>query len=623
VALLGSLCFVSLSCGSDDVAIPTEPAGTIDITQVTVPVPLVEGSRILLDTRGISPDGGMLSLQFGTTEVPLLFILPEVATEAIGSTRVFELTRPAIDTLGQGEVGLLLTLNQGQDRSHEVPKLVQVSKRLDVSLTEGTSGVANREDSVILRGDGFLAGSEGILEATLVGTFVRTTGESEEIFLTVPVILAEALDRTRGTLRLTTDLGGIFPGNFEGTVSLRSTMRNGYQSTSDPLVMTLNIQPPTVFGFTPNSASLGQIITVDGAGLLGLGDRPDEVTLLRFDGRILGVDGSDEPFVGKEVVLSEVTGREGRLALDITVTGKKLKSTFFSLAVGQFVGTVTPLVIKGADEFAGDPVPLDFRLNGVKQIAVVSFLSGFYDSLHLFGLALAREQVEQSVLARMRSIYDGYAIDFMTDRPDNFLPVAVATIELGGPDPNGYGVFGYDNTPGKDVGNVRLFDSIGGENADLQADGEPGYGGVFIESFLWWSSHPDLPGTRPAGAPDVDPLFDAIFDPVRNAPATLAEAQGQSDGARAEQVARAIRALSSMVGETSSHEFGHSLGMAQPYGLKSAFHSANPDDGCLMDGGAWRPLGERAAEPDFAETRFCGDEVTYLTEILPIQEVSL
>ena len=50
-------------------------------------------------------------------------------------------------------------------------------------------------------------------------------------------------------------------------------------------------------------------------------------------------------------------------------------------------------------------------------------------------------------------------------------------------DPNGLGLFGYDNTPGKDDGNTRLYDKLGGLNAQTQQDGYPGYGGVFLESI--------------------------------------------------------------------------------------------------------------------------------------------
>ena len=112
-------------------------------------------------------------------------------------------------------------------------------------------------------------------------------------------------------------------------------------------------------------------------------------------------------------------------------------------------------------------------------------------------------------------------------------------------------------------------------------------------------------------------LFDEIFDPVRQNEATLDEAQGVGDPARVQAVHRAISALGNMVGETSAHEFGHSLGLAQPYGAENAYHSPFPGEGCLMDSGADRPFGERSAQSGFAETHFCHDEPTYLFEILP------
>ena len=204
------------------------------------------------------------------------------------------------------------------------------------------------------------------------------------------------------------------------------------------------------------------------------------------------------------------------------------------------------------------------------------------------------------------------------EAPADAMPSAVATLEISGPDPNGIGLFGYDNTPGKDVGNIRLSDSIGGTNAEVQEDGAPGYGGVFIESYLWWSSHPGLDLDRPSGAPPADPLFDEIFDAVRSSPAILSEQQGQGDPGRVFVVQRAVRALGSIIGETAAHELGHSFGLAQPNGSKTAYHSQVPGVGCLMDPGAERPLFERAAEPGASPVVFCADEPSYLEGVLPL-----
>src|SRR6202011_1799751 len=87
------------------------------------------------------------------------------------------------------------------------------------------------------------------------------------------------------------------------------------------------------------------------------------------------------------------------------------------------------------------------------------------------------------------------------------------------------GLLGYDNTPGKDVGNQRLFDRLGGVNASTQSDGFPGYGGVFTEQFLGFSKHP---GPSVARLPVDASLFDRGFDPRRaetGTPITAAEAR--------------------------------------------------------------------------------------------------
>jgi len=604
-------------CGDDKSELTPPPPATLEIVEVKVPTPALQGSRLILDTRGLDSGGVPLRLTVGTEEFPLLFVLDEVVDAASGALRVFEFSRIAIDSLGGGVHGLRLTLIQGQSQSAAVPVVVTIATELKVTLSEVSHGTVHHEDEVIVRGDGFLAPSEGTIEAIATGDFTPEGGTAYSLSAKLPVKLTESLDRARGTMRLVTDLGGAGPGTFTGTVELRSTLISGVQSTSSDLPVTFDFQRPALFGFTPDTVALGQIVQLDGAGLLGAPDRFDEATIIRFEGELIGADGSSVPFGPAELVIDVRTGREASVAVDYTIKSKKLVSAFFQLAVGRFVGTVTPLVIKSTEEVLGEPAQIQFTLAGVRQIAVVSFLPGFYESLHRFGLDLARDQVTERIFTRMQSIFDDYAVDFVSEPPTDFLPNAVASIEVGGPDPNGYGVFGYDNSPGKDVGNLRLFDSVGGENAEIQKDGNPGYGGVFIESFLWWSTHPNLPGPRPPGAPEVDPLFDQMFDPVRGTPATLAEAEGNGEPVRVEQVQRAISALANIVGETTAHEFGHSLGLAQPYGLKSAFHNANPGDGCLMDGGAFRTLGERAGQPGFAPAVLCGDAPKYLQEILP------
>jgi hypothetical protein len=293
----------------------------------------------------------------------------------------------------------------------------------------------------------------------------------------------------------------------------------------------------------------------------------------------------------------------------------ELVSELFGARRGTFRGTATVVVIKGTDELVGDPVPFMFMLAPVQQVVWLKFLPGFYDSLALFGLGSAAGVIEARVEERIESIYGDWLVDIRRLEPNDFSPNGYAITEIGGPDPNGVGLFGYDNTPGKDIGNLRLHDKIGGTNAETQADGNPGYGGVFVESFLYFSTHPGLPSST-GGGPEPDPLFDEIFDPVRNAPATLAEVRGEGSPDRVAVVERAVHALASIIGETSAHELGHSFGLADPYGSRTTYHNDVDDEGCLMDSGGSRPFGERADQPAFAPSGLCHDAPGYLTEIL-------
>lgn len=216
----------------------------------------------------------------------------------------------------------------------------------------------------------------------------------------------------------------------------------------------------------------------------------------------------------------------------------------------------------------------------------------------------------------IEGIYASYHLDVRLEPPADMDSNHVSTVEIGGPDPNGLGLLGFDNTPGKDAGNLRLFDAIGGANSETQADGYPGFGGVFIDAFLYFSTHPDLPGSFPTSAPEPVAEFDEIFDPVRSAPATWAEFAGQGEASRVTAVQRAAATLAQLVGETTAHEIGHSLGLANPYGSPNSFHNAVDEPGCLMDAGGDRPFAERAALPGATAPHFCHDHPTYLMEIL-------
>jgi len=291
---------------------------------------------------------------------------------------------------------------------------------------------------------------------------------------------------------------------------------------------------------------------------------------------------------------------------------------------GQFSGQVTPIVRKGNDEAIGVARAAGLAIAPLKQVIYVRFLPSYADSLRLYGLGAADAELRRRIFAVAARDYAGINVEFRDHAPDDF--ALYSHVDIEGPDPNALGLFGYDNTPGKDVGNQRLFDRIGGVNATTQADGYPGYGGIFAESFLDFSAHP---------APRVAPLasdathFDAVFDALRpdtGAPVSSGElragipalADGSAClGARRDRptaIACAVFVLGNLIGTTLTHEVGHSLGLADPTG--EAFHDPGDAPARLMDAGGARPFDERA-ELGMGPAVFCGDEYIYLRTVLP------
>ena len=128
----------------------------------------------------------------------------------------------------------------------------------------------------------------------------------------------------------------------------------------------------------------------------------------------------------------------------------------------------------------------------------------YVEGLRDFGLRAVDEQIRDRILAVCNEAYQGVNIDFRTDPPTDF--ALFENVELVGVDPNNMGLFGYDNSPGKDNGNLRLYDELGGVNAVTQEDGYPGYGGVFVRSLMGFSKHPGaFAQTSPGADADVRP----------------------------------------------------------------------------------------------------------------------
>jgi hypothetical protein len=250
------------------------------------------------------------------------------------------------------------------------------------------------------------------------------------------------------------------------------------------------------------------------------------------------------------------------------------------------------------------------------------FLPQYVESLRHFGVRALEDRIRARVLDVVARDYIGVNIVFVDERPQDF--ALYAEVEIGGPDPNGIGLLGYDNTPGKDDGNLRLHDKIGGVNALTQLDGYPGYGGIFVESLFSFSQHPGaLAQDIGAAHPLFDQLFDAFRPDVQGTPVSAGELAGVpelSDGSacpsgdRATSIACAVWAIGALVGTTVSHEVAHSLGLADPGG--EAFHNTGDWPNEIMDAGGARSLPERAEIGD-GPGIFCRRNYDYLRQILP------
>lgn len=510
---------------------------------------------------------------------------------------------------------------------------LQVAEHLEPVLDRiDTASVIFVNEPIEVHGSGLLlGGDEGTTYAVVEGCFALAAGDGTCVAVdpvTVPVKSAAPFDREHGVFAFSPHIAGIEPGEFTGRVTLRNEHADGFVATSAEQAVAVVLEQTRVtrIGDDDGEAlgTLGKYIEVHGGGFVG----PDDGggTVLRLLGTFASSSLPGELAVDLELVPEIVDGRTARYvvneddALAAAVDVRRSR--------GTFTGQVVPLVDFEDTEIEGEPTEVSFRLEPVKQVVYVQFNPTYVESLRAFGLRAVDPQIRERVLTVLARDYEGVGVELRTEPPQDY--ALYATIEIAGPDPNGLGLLGYDNTPGKDRGNQRLNDRIGGVNAETIEGGYPGFGGVFMESLFTFSRHP------PAGTVDSSDVasatFDQIFDPFRpdrGRPVTSEELIMPSlrtldsgaqcpGGDRPTQVACAVFVLGSVVGSTVSHELGHSLGLADPVGER--FHNTGDQPNRLMDAGAARSFEERAELMGQGPSRFCGEAYAYLREILPSDE---
>jgi len=500
---------------------------------------------------------------------------------------------------------------------------LQFRAELQPSLSSVQSGLIFVNDPILVQGqDMLLGGDEGTTFAVVAGCFTPETQSTCTPIGTVevPVVPESEFDRDRGTFAFAPEIAGIQPGTFTGTVLLRNRHAAGSALSSSSLAASYDLTEPVIFSVSPTAASLGQYVEIDGGGFIG--GSTDADTTLHLIGTFTPAGGSAGA-VDMILVPEFVAGPSVRYVINEDDTlGHAID---LRTQTGTFSGTVTPEITWRGTQVVGSAASMTLQLAPIKQVVYLNFLPSYVESLRHFGL----RAVDAAIRARVKQVVErDYAtinVEVRTEPPADW--ALYAQVDVAGPDPNGMGFFGYDNSPGKDSGNERLYDRIGGVNATTQEDGFAGYGGVFIESFFGFSMHP---GDHADMLPGADPSFDALFDEFRadrGTPVTSADLSGgvptlsdgsgcpADGGSRRDKLACAVFSLGSMIGTTLSHELGHSLGLAYPYG--EGFHDSGDQPNRLMDGGGARTFHERAEIFGEGPARFCDEEYAYLRQILP------
>ncbi|MGE0548225.1 MAG: hypothetical protein AB7O24_20845 [Kofleriaceae bacterium] len=508
------------------------------------------------------------------------------------------------------------------------PLNVTLSVREQLTPTANSiasGGVIFVNDKIEVTGSDFLlGGDEGVTVAKVAGCYMLTSGggctpvaERE-----IPMIPVDPLDRTKAEFAFSPSIAGIKPGSFTGTVTVINQQQAASPKSAAAKDVTYDLVSSEIFSIDPPVASLGQYVFVRGGGFIG--GEPQAATELELKGNL--TVNSESGTTTNPVTLRLLPDYvEGRLIRYVLNTQDNLgEAVDLRDQTGKFVGTATPLISYDGEFVIGKAKSITLDIAPVKQVVYLDFQPTYVEALRDFGLRAVDSKIRERILQICRDTYEGVNIEFRTEPVTDF--ALYEDVALVGVDPNNKGLFGYDNSPGKDNNNVRLHDRLGGVNAETQQDGYDGYGGVFLRSLMGFSKHP---GSFAESVPGADPEFDKTFDPFRadqgGTPVSSADLAGGipslTDGAscpasdRKAKLACAIYVLGNLVGGTLAHEIGHSLGLANPN--QEGFHNSSDQPNRLMDSGGDRPFLERAVLQSRGPGVFCDEEYDYLRRILP------
>jgi hypothetical protein len=596
------------------------------------PQTIVPGTKLVVTGESFVADqwgAGTLHLVGGHVDVrwPVAFVDFNTVTVAIDAGKLGAIG--ANDFTGTAEIEYVAASDGQTYTSNPLSVALSFRDHLQPAPSAIAGGVIFVNDQIEVDGDGFLlGGDEGTSYARVAGCF---TLDSDTSGTCTPIAQADIamtpndpLARTKATFPFSPKLVGIQPGTFTGTVTIVNKQAGGFEGDAAAIAVNDTLVTAQIFSADPPAASLGQYVFVRGGGFVG--GEPGALTVVEISGQFTKT-GAQPVNVTMQLVPEFVEGRLVRYVLNTDdALGHALD---LRNETGSFSGTATPIVSYGNDTVRGVATQIAFAIAPVKQIIYLRYDPAYVEELRDFGLRAVDQQIRARILAVVNEAYKGVNIEFRADPPTDF--ALFSSVALVGVDPNNMGLFGYDNSPGKDNGNVRLYDELGGVNAVTQQDGYPGFGGVFVRSFMAFSQHP---GSFAMTVPGADPAFDQTFDPFRadrhgqpviaadvaSLPPALADGGACPAQDRPTQIACAIFVLGNLIGNTLAHEIGHSLGLANPY--MDGFHNAGATPNRMMNAGGDRPFLERAELHGQGPEVFCDDEYVYLRKILPSSQPS-
>lgn len=533
----------------------------------------------------------------------------------------------------QGKIALTVVNVFGDDLAEaeieDVSLTFQGAPTPNIAPLEGGDVYVGERVEVV--GTGFLRPEEGQTYATITSGTLTTSDNQTRELTNERVPLLWGGSRTRAFFVLDPKVFGVRTGSFQGTLAFSNELRSGQSYSGNAQDgLQLDLQQSFISTLSSERGSRGEKILVNGRGMI---ETTGTVGMtLRFEGVFTPErssapeidfrgDGAQERSPDRFLSDQQV---ELSVWYEVFEDGGKPRLRGLGAEPGQFEGTITPVLFDG---FGGEQVGLPwqgtFEVLPTTQVVYLKYLPRFSSGLDKYGL----RNVETELRAKIREVaqapYAGYNVEFRDTPPEDF--VLFATVELSGPDPYGSGAFGYDNSfngYAKDTDNLFLGDYIGGISVGSEREFDNPFGGIYIESFDYFSVK--ISSERNGGAPNegASTDFDRILEPFMPALGGKAVAATEwPDGPRAAEIEEAIHMVGNVIGNTVAHEVGHSMGLAfypsDRLRPGEVFHNKRPEDGALMDSGGDRPFDERANLNDVGAAEFNTRNKQYLGEILP------